>query len=261
MILLTRPIPGEGKGNDDGNSFCKFESIRGDFMKRIPIPTGIFLAALTLGLAACGAQITPAGGTHTAGRLNADYENALPVESQLVLGTLLLEDTGNAVTTEEAAELLPLWQMMKELTTSDTAATEEKGGLIDQIQGLMTQEQIQAIADMKLTQKDMFDYMQKAGLAQGPKQSGTPAASGAADGNFPIDGGGAPPAGFDPGGMPAGGGGMQAGGPFGGANPNQNLTTEQIATLEARRASGGGGGNSSALIDTLIQLLEAKQAS
>jgi hypothetical protein len=229
-------------------------------MKKTTILTSGVLAALMLLLTGCGSK-TPAAVTNVTGRLNADYENALPVESQLILGTLMLEGTDNAVTAEQAAQLLPMWQMMKELESSDTAATQEKGGLIEQIQETMTKEQIQAIAAMKLTQSDAFAYMQKAGLMQRPKQSGTPAASGSTSGNFPADAGGAPPAGFTGGGdMPAGGGGPN-GRTGAGTSGGANLTSEQIATMEARRASGGTGGNSSVLLDALITLLGTKQAA
>lgn len=234
-------------------------------MKSTTILTSGVLIAMILLLTGCGSK-TPAAGANATGRLNADYKNALPVESQLILGTLLLENTDQAVTAEQAAQLLPMWQMMKKLESSDTAATQEKGGLIEQIQETMTKEQIQAIAAMKLTQSDAVAYMQKAGLVQRPQQSGTPAASGSTSGNFPGDTGGAPPAGFVAGGdMPAGGGQMPGGGigpgAGGAANPNQDLSAEQIATLEARRASGGSGGNSSVLLDALITLLGTKQAS
>ncbi|MBN2086313.1 MAG: hypothetical protein JW748_13925 [Anaerolineales bacterium] len=228
-------------------------------MKRTNIPAFIILAALMLGLTACGGGTAPAGGAGTAVRLNTEYENALPAESQLILGTLLLEDTENAVTPEQAEALLPMWMMMKELTVSDTAATQEKGGLIEQIQETMTAQQIQAIAEMKLTQEDVFAYMQKAGLTQMPRMSGTPDASGTQF--FPGGMAGEPPAGFEGGGMPGGGGvGRQGGGEGGGFNPNQELSAEQIATMEARRSERSGfGGSSTALLDVLIQILEGKQ--
>jgi hypothetical protein len=234
--------------------FYAFQSQRGESMKRTSILISLSLGTLMIFLTGCGSK-TPAAETNATGRLNANYENALPVENQLILGTLLLEDTDHALTTEQAAVLLPMWQMMKELESSDTAATQEKGGLIEQIQETMTSEQIRAIADMKLTQKELFAYMQKAGLMQRPQQSGTQAASGSTSGNFPGNGGGAPPAGFEGGGRSISSEG--GGGPSGGTG--SNLTSEQIATMQARRASGGSGGNTSALLDALLQLLETKQ--
>jgi hypothetical protein len=230
-------------------------------MKRTTILIPLLLGALTILLSGCGNKATAAGTGNAADRLNADYENALPVESQLILGTLMLEDTDDAVTSGQAAELLPIWQMMKELESSGTAAGQEKEGLIEQIQETMTAAQIRAIAAMQLTPSSMFGYMQQAGLAQAPQQSGTPPASGSAAGAFPGGMDGEPPAGFEGGGgMPSGGSGMPSGG--GSYGGGAELTSEQIATLDARRASGGGRqGTPTALLDTLISLLETKQAS
>jgi hypothetical protein len=208
-------------------------------------------------LTACGEA--PAGGANTADRLAAGYENALPVESQLILGTLMLEGTDRAVSAEQAAELLPLWQMMKELAGNDTAAAQERSGLIEQIQETMAAEQIRAIADMKLTRDDLRAYMQEYGLMQMRWISGTPDAS--ADGDFAGGMMGEPPAGFQggpPGGdeMP-GGGGMIIEGE--GLPPGGDLSPEQIATLDARRAGSGSAGSPTALLDELLEMLESKQ--
>jgi hypothetical protein len=229
------------------------------------------LGALSLALAACAGAAPTADSANSDERLNADYENALPVESQLILGTLMLEDTDQAVDAEQAAELLPLWQMQKTLAGSDTASSAEKEALLEQIQETMTPEQIRAIAAMQLTQEDSFAYMQKAGLIQRQQFSGTPGASNSGGGNFPGGGGsviiegGGPPAGFEGGGPPAGFQGGQGGGGGGfsgqGFNP-EDLTAEQRATLEARRTSGGGyGGASSVLLEALIELLQTKQGA
>jgi hypothetical protein len=47
---------------------------------------------------------------YTSAAMDASYEGALPVSSQLALGTFQLEGTENAVTPAQAAALLPLWQ-------------------------------------------------------------------------------------------------------------------------------------------------------
>ena len=241
-------------------------------MKRTSILISGTLGAMMLLLTACGNVVletpTTGGAQNSAGALNADYENALSVESQLILGTLLLEDTDQAVDAEQAAELLALWQMHKELSSSDTAAAQEKEALIQQIQETMTKDQIKAIADMKLTQSDTFAYMQKAGLVQMPRQIGTPGAGNSEGGNFPGGMEGEPPAGFvvEGGGLPAGGGNMPAGGGGagfgGGAGPgsDQNLSADQIATMQARRQNRGAfQGTPSVLLEALIELLESKQ--
>ncbi|MFN2299055.1 MAG: hypothetical protein ACK2UB_09405 [Anaerolineales bacterium] len=228
------------------------------------------LGGLAAVLSACQGGASAEGSMNDGEYLTAEYENAIPVESQLILGTLMLEDTEQAVDAEQAAELLPLWQMQKALAASDTASTEEKDALIDQIQETMTREQIRAIAEMQLTQQDLFTYMQQAGLVQRPQYSGTPGASTSGGGGFPggegpmiVEGDG-PPAGFE-GGPPAGFQGGQGRSGYSGSgqgfNP-EDLTAEQRAILEARRASGGGlSMTSSALLESLIELLETKQAA
>ena len=230
------------------------------------------LVVLAAVLPACQGGATAEGSPDDGGHLTAEYENAIPVESQLILGTLMLEDTDQAVGAEQAAELLPLWQMQKTLAADDTASDGEKLALIEQIQEAMTAEQIRSIAEMRLTQQDLFAYMQQAGLVQRPQYAGTPGASasggggytGGAGGPMTFEGGG-PPAGFEGGGPPAAFQGGQGEGGFSGSGQGfhpEDLTAEQRATLEARRASGGGfTPTSSALLESLIELLESKQAA
>lgn len=238
---------------------------RGDFMNRSEIPCALAAGLLFLGLAACGSSATAAE-TPSAGALKTDFQNALPVESQLLLGTLKLEGTADAVTPAQAAELLPMWQMMKLLDSSDTSAPQEKAGLTAQIEETMTEAQLQAIAAMKLTQSELFAYMQQAGLGQAPRQSGTQSASGSNGGGFVVgvDGGG-PPAGFEPGagGFPGGdasSGGFGGGSGATGGTSGQGLSSGQIATLRAQRSSSGNGSaGTSALLNALITMLEKKQ--
>ena len=59
---------------------------------------------------------------------------ALPQPIQLAVGTLMLEETPQAVTAEQARELLPLWQMLRTLQQSDTAAQAEIEAVLNQIQ-------------------------------------------------------------------------------------------------------------------------------
>jgi hypothetical protein len=209
------------------------------------------LILFTLTLTACGVSNTPqvnatgASGNGNGGNNSSFGNTPLPLSMQLVVGTFKLEGTDKAVTTEEAAKLIPLWQVYKDLSVSSSAAQEEIDGLANQIQGTMAPEQIQAITDMKLTRREIFQTMQDLGIesVNRPNASGTPRPSG---GNFP--GGG-------PGGVPGGGGQ--------GFNNGQNLSPQQIATLQARRSQNGGNGQSNrippALYDALIKLLQSKK--
>jgi len=200
-------------------------------------------------LVGCSGGAQPSGG---AGPLSEDYEGALPVQTQLIVGTLKLEEGQWAVSAEQAAQLIPLWKAVRSLSSSDTAAEAEFAGLLDQIQETMTTEQLEAIADMQLTQEAIFSTIQQLGIQPGGEAAG--------DQVFQFSGGqasgGGPPAGsIVEGGPPEG---------FQGAAPGegfvQNLDPDQVATLEAQRGSGGGVGARAGqfLIDPLLEMLEAK---
>ena len=142
------------------------------------------LALLAFTLTACGAA-SPASPVD---RVPA----ALSPISQLVVGTLKLDGTDQAVTKEQAADLLPMWQVYKELMSSDTAAPAEMDGLTTQIRETMTADQMKAIDAMKLTQGDIFAFMKEQGVGMGsgaPGQSNRNSTgqgnSGGSSGNFP----------------------------------------------------------------------------
>lgn len=110
--------------------------------------------------------------------LNEAYPEALPIRNQLTLGTLRLEDDpATAVTPEQAAKLLPLWQGFRSLTGSGTGATAEINTLLAQIEGEMTSEQLQAIKTMKLTRSDIQAVAQEWGITT--STSGSQPGSGA----------------------------------------------------------------------------------
>jgi hypothetical protein len=68
--------------------------------------------------------------------------------SQLAAGIISLEGTGQAVTAAQAAELLPLWQAVKSLSTSDTVSSAEMAAVYDQILSVLTSDQVQAITSL-----------------------------------------------------------------------------------------------------------------
>jgi hypothetical protein len=218
------------------------------------------IAVLAVALAACGSANSPSAGTANPDRLNTNYDSALPVETQLVLGTLKLEGTPQAVDPAMAAELLPLYTLLQQLTSSGSAAQAEIDAVLEQIQDTMTSDQIHAIAAMKLTQTAMTDYFSTAGRfsASGTRTPGASNGGNFAGGGF--EGGGGPPAGFEGGGgggqIPSGAGNAGAGG----SGLNQN----QVATLRAQRTGTPGfqgSGTPSFLISQLIQLLQKKAQS
>jgi len=181
----------------------------------------------------------------------------LSMATQLMAGTFKLEGTDLAVSSTQAKQLLPLWQTLKELSSSNTSADAEINGLVDQIKSSMTSQQMAKITAMKLTQQDVLSLMSQAGVSpNGAGATTTPMAlNGFSGGNNSQGGGGGaggPPAGGPP------GGGVPGGGPAGaGIDPG---------------AMGGAGGASTTpqavrqmpnqvpvpLLNALIELLQKK---
>lgn len=198
-------------------------------MKKSLTSTLILLALI---LSACG---TSQSNTSSAQTLPGNGE--LPEITKLVIGTLNLKDTENAITPEQAKELLPLWQVYLSLLSSDTAAQEEIDALVEQIGETMTSEQTQAIEAMQLSQEDIFTVMQENGLGMGrgnrPQTSSSSNNSGNNSGRFaPPDGGGMP------GGAPPDGGGIPTGRmPSGTQSQSQDQST---GAQPAQSMSGGG---------------------
>jgi hypothetical protein len=114
-------------------------------------------------------QDTPAQDTETGGgsegytseALDESYDGALPVGSQLALGIFELKETESAVTAEQAASLLPLWQAIQGGTLQGDAET---NAVLKQIERTMTAEQLAAIAALGLTFEDMGAWMQEQGV-------------------------------------------------------------------------------------------------
>ena len=105
--------------------------------------------------------------------LSEDYADALPIRNQLTLGILRLEDdSALAITPEQAANLLPLWQALNSLTQSGTGAQVEIDALLSQIEGELTDTQLKAIAAMHLSREDTQKIAQEWGISGGEGGSG-----------------------------------------------------------------------------------------
>jgi len=159
----------------------------------------LIMTAYSGNTSALAGPVSGAQGEPAAGELSAPM--------QVAIGTIKLDETDNAITAEQAAELLPLWQTLQVLYSSDTAANQEIDALATQIQEAMTDKQTQAITAMNLTRQDMFAIMQSQGMAFGGAQSGNAQSGGSTNnsgGGFGPGGGGFPPGGGAP---PDGGGG------------------------------------------------------
>ena len=203
---------------------------------------------LSLSLTACSFNISSIlGGNSRRGSNSASAE--LPAQTKLILGVINLNETENAVTAEQARELLPIFHVLKDLNESDTAAEEEKTGLTNQIQETLTAEQVKAIEDMNLTRRDMFAVMQGNNGGTGFTQGGTNSTQTGSRTNGNNGGMGGPP---DMGGFP--GGGFPGGGGFSNNNGTSNSTRTTNGTGDNSQITG----TPSTLFDAVIKLLEKK---
>jgi hypothetical protein len=206
-------------------------------MKKLTL---ISMILLSLILAACGTAQTASSSSASS------TAEALPAATQLILGTFKLEETENAVTSEQAAELLPLWQVYQGLTVSGTSAQAEIDALIAQIQETMTASQVEAIRAMSLAQEDVMTLMVEENIIEAAPQQSTSversswAPQGGPDGAMPPS---------DISGDPSMGMGSQ---PVSTSNQDSNAGE---GTAVASSAS-----VPSALLDALIQLLQSKAA-
>jgi hypothetical protein len=198
------------------------------------------------------------------------------VQAKLAAGTLMLEGTGQAVTAEQAADLLPLWKAVKSLSKSSTTSAVEMQALYDQITETMTADQVQAIKGMSLSQDDMASLMSKYGSQRAPSTAST-GSTGSSSGRSSSAGSssssgstssssssGQPggPGGDMGGGMPPDGGGMMGGGSdlgaLTGGQPSAQ-TTQTSTQNAAKNARTSAQANSNLMfVDTLITLLQQR---
>jgi len=178
--------------------------------------------------------------------------------TELAVGTMKLEGTADAVTREQARQLIPLWEVYSEIATSDTAAAQEIEGLTSQLQQAMTEGQLQSISAMNLTQEDVFSMMREFGPAV---DAGGESGSGSAPGNggFPGGGvpGGGPPGGFVGGEFQRPDGAIDPGGGFAGGAPGTE--TRPAGAQQSRRP--GLTGIPPALLNAVVEYLKNKAAS
>ena len=221
-----------------------------NWMKKL----GLLFVVVML-LTACGTADTMVDTTDTVvdevdtteeqrAKLREDYaDDALSPALQLVVGTLMLEETDLAVDPEQASDLIPYWKLYRSLLGSDTTAPEELDSLLKEIQEIMTAEQVSFIANLQLNQETMMTLVNEMGIFD-PKQDGT------GEGGIGF----VPPEGL-PDGVRPGGGGGQGGG-------DGSMDPELMATKQAEKAAAGGGRQSNRLtiplVEALISLLEGK---
>ena len=198
--------------------------------------------SLILALTACGSSTASAGST------------SLPLEGQLLIGTLKLEDTDLAVTSAQAADLLPLWEALQSLSTSSITAAQEVDAVIAQIKTTMSAAQLARISAMKLTQDDLDSAAAEAGSsadATGTAMTGTVSVSTGQSGS----GSGAPAGGDIGSGMPPSGSSDVAA--LTGAAPSSSTQATGTQTVTGP-SSAASNQVPAALLVSLIDLLQKK---
>lgn len=235
----------------------------------------LILIPLVFGMVGCSSVKLPAifskdGQTEQNQAVDQMDLSKQPVENKLAVGILALEGTDQAVTAEEAKNLLPLWKAVNSLNKSQTASNDEITALYTQIEETMTAEQVQKIKDLTLTQEEMQALMQKYGGTMGGRPQGMDPSSmteeqkatlealrqsnnGGNAGGGRFAGGGDMPG--NGGGFPGGGGMPGDGGGFpGGTMPNAQGTPSADQAFRQPRA----GGLNILLVEPVIKLLEER---
>ena len=117
-------------------------------------------------LAACSSSAANANSTtnQTANTGSGSPAGAASLENRLAPGILKLEGTSQAVTAQQAKQLLPLWQQIQTLETSSTAQTSDYTTVYQQIESDLTTDQINAIQSLSLTQTDLQNLMTSLGI-------------------------------------------------------------------------------------------------
>ena len=92
---------------------------------------------------------------------DSSFEGALPPTNQMMLGILRLEDTEHAVTSAQAAAMLPLWQALQSGSIQNQS---ERVAILSQLEGQFTQPQVEAIKALQLTFADMNDWAEANGI-------------------------------------------------------------------------------------------------
>ncbi|MBN1149530.1 MAG: hypothetical protein JXA78_19875 [Anaerolineales bacterium] len=223
----------------------------------IGIITLIGSILFSLALTACTGAATTATGQAGDGSPQASQpgeQRTMPLETQLALSAFKLEETDYAIDAKQAEKLLPLWKTARSLSQSETVAQEEVQAVFKQIENTLTPEQMAAIEDMELSFQDMGDIAEKYGIELGGGRFGDLSPEMQATMQAARESGQGSPGGF-------GGQGFPGGGPGGGMGDASGGFSPEAAQTQMAAGSGPRGatlGLNSALLDAIIEFLEAK---
>lgn len=134
-------------------------------MKKTAFPLLLLIIAIIL--AACGSatdSVTEETPSLAGEYLSTEYTDAASTRNQLAYGTMLLANTADAISAQQATALVPLWQAVVLLSSDDTSASEELTAVQDQITETLTEAQLQAIAKLQITNAMLSDFYAENGI-------------------------------------------------------------------------------------------------
>jgi hypothetical protein len=134
-------------------------------MKKSIFRIALFTLLITSLMYACAPTVEATPTSLASVYLSSEYTDAANIRSQLAYGTIKLADTPNAITTEQAKSLIPLWQAVISLSGDDTTASEELTAVQDQITAMLNETQLQAIAEMQITNAELNDFYAQYGVS------------------------------------------------------------------------------------------------
>jgi len=179
-------------------------------------------------------------GQSTTGNGTAQAQT-MPVDSIVGIGIIKLEGTDNAIDSETATNLLPLFKALKTLSTNSNTSVAEMSALNKQIKNTLTAEQLTAIENLKITTADVSKLLKENGLTSSASSSSSSSSSSRNSGGF--------------GGPPEGGMMMIASGNTSTTSKTQ-ATPNAVAALTTSRKSAGG--YNLTFADIVIKILQAK---
>jgi hypothetical protein len=134
-------------------------------MKKFQVLFSLMIVVLLASACAPTTSSSSTEPTSVAGAyLNTEYDNAANLRSQLAFGIIKLADTAVPVNQEQAQQLIPLWQGIIALSGDSTTASEELIAIQDQITTTLTTEQLNAIAEMQITNADLDVFYAEFGI-------------------------------------------------------------------------------------------------
>jgi hypothetical protein len=196
------------------------------------------IVSLVLALTACGST--------QSSKAAATASTTLSLEGQLLVGTFKLENTSLAVSSEQASTLLPLWETLASLASSNTAASQEVDSVVSQIESSMSTQQVSSITAMKLTQQDLAATAIDTGSATTTASTASTDKSSTAQQQAGAPAGGNPPS--------------DMGGGVGGVTDIQTVSQTQTGTSQAVSTQSAATTDQvpTAMIKALVALLQKK---